>query len=833
MNAKLCNDDRLQVLLSDDEESAEFRAAARHVEMCRSCQERLTTLAGAADWWNDAHEMLDCDEPRWNLDNTQSSLHSAILTPHSALDVEAVRHLLGAPSHPEMLGRLGRYDIERVIGSGGMGIVLKAHDSELNRPIAIKVLASHLAHVGAARERFAREGRAAAAVVHEHVVAIYNVETEGAMPFLVMQFVPGRSLQTRVDEDGPLGVEQVLRIGVQAAAGLAAAHRQGLVHRDVKPSNILLEDTVERAVLTDFGLARAMDDASLTQTGIVAGTPHYMSPEQASGGPIDHRSDLFSLGSVLYFMATGRPPFRATGSLAVLHRICREPHRPVWQLNSEIPDELCDVIDRLLEKKPGRRFASAEEVGQQLADLLSRAQQRGLGRRRFRALRDRRVRQAVLAASTLVLLVTMGLFGNAVWKIAHDLTEKGPAREPGSPPAVSATGVDNSAETVSQLIAELAHYNKSEQHFVGELIKTRNAAAAADTTHFLQQGDFEWERELGEIQRALGQLESQQLRDSAAADPTIEDIQAAWRNRQAKLQSVRVQWNSVVVTPVGTHAGPLGGAGPTQDVAHDRSTQMLLDGDKLRYSWTGFEWREQRDPPGFYPQAYVSASDGETSVALYRNSEGSNSKTVHPVGFILDGPEHPDARGNYHIETILLFARPLSPAFGFAGKPDRAPSLYFSALDGVRCAVITEQFGRQFREIWIDPAKDCVIRRYVVYSTGKLSYEIEADYTAHPQVGWVPQAWRIHHWLTAGDRPHVFESAEVTSLEINPPIEASEFLPAFPAGTVVRDARTDIDFLVKSDGGKREITREERRRNATYEEILQTESGEAGRSRTR
>src|SRR4051794_26689669 len=296
-----------------------------------------------------------------------------------------------------MLGRLGRYDIEKVIGSGGMGIVLKAHDSELNRPIAIKLLALHLSHVGAARERFAREGRAAAAVVHEHVVAIYNVEADGTLPFLIMQYVPGRSLQARVDEDGPLSVEEILRIGLQAAAGLAAAHAQGLVHRDVKPSNILLEATVERAVLTDFGLARAMDDASLTQTGILAGTPSYMSPEQATGGEIDARSDLFSLGAVLYFMATGRPPFRADGALAVLHRICQEKHRPVWQLNKDLPDDLCEIIDRLLEKKPSRRLASAEEVHRRLSTLLSHVQLHGLGRRRNSKWRRRGGRRNMLA----------------------------------------------------------------------------------------------------------------------------------------------------------------------------------------------------------------------------------------------------------------------------------------------------------------------------------------------------------------------------------------------------------------------------------------------------
>jgi len=512
MEVKHCNDDRLQVLLSDDEGSAEFRAAARHVETCKTCQARLTTLAGEEELWSDAQQLLACDEPRWTMDETSSHidsasrLNSAFRNPHSAFDSDSdsdsIRHLLSAPNHPEMLGRLGRYDIERVIGSGGMGIVLKAHDSELNRPIAIKVLAAHLAHVGAARERFAREGRAAAAVVHEHVVAIYNVETEGAMPFLVMQFVPGRSLQTRVDEDGPLGVEQVLRIGVQAAAGLAAAHRQGLVHRDVKPSNILLEDTVERAVLTDFGLARAMDDASLTQTGIVAGTPHYMSPEQAAGGPIDHRSDLFSLGSVLYFMATGRPPFRATGSLAVLHRICREPHRPAWQLNAEIPDELCDVIDRLLEKKPGRRYASAEEVGQHLANLLSRAQQRGLGRRRFRLSRSWRRRHTAIAAGAAIALTTIvvaAFQGRPDAAIVPTNNEQAASAKDTIAPSKVAD---------SEATDELLRVHQSEQQFNNELAVARGAAnQATRETMFLQSGDESWAREVDALNREISNLE--------------------------------------------------------------------------------------------------------------------------------------------------------------------------------------------------------------------------------------------------------------------------------------------------------------------------------------
>ncbi len=194
-----------------------------------------------------------------------------------------------------MLGRLGRYEIERLIGSGGMGVVFKAFDTDLNRPVAIKVLAPHLAGIGAARQRFAREARAVAAVVHEHIVAIYNVESNDPAPFLVMQYVAGESLQQRIDRCGPLKLPEILRIAMQTSAGLAAAHAQGLVHRDIKPANILLEQGVERALLTDFGLARASDDASLTHTGYHLGTPQYMSPEQASGEPIDARAAISSV----------------------------------------------------------------------------------------------------------------------------------------------------------------------------------------------------------------------------------------------------------------------------------------------------------------------------------------------------------------------------------------------------------------------------------------------------------------------------------------------------------------------------------------------------------
>jgi hypothetical protein len=274
-----------------------------------------------------------------------------------------------APSDkPGVMGRLGHYEIHEVIGRGGMGIVFRAFDEKLHRVVAIKVMSAHLAASAAARKRFRREAQAAAAVSHDHIVTIHAVEETERLPYLVMQYVAGVSLQDRLDKDGPLELAEILRIGMQTASGLASAHAQGLIHRDIKPANILLENGVERVKITDFGLARAVDDASLTQSGVVAGTPLYMAPEQARGEPVDQRTDLFSLGSVLYAMCTGRAPFRASGSMAVLKRVCEETPSPIREINPAIPASLVAIIDKLQAKDPEDRFQTAAE----LADLLSR-----------------------------------------------------------------------------------------------------------------------------------------------------------------------------------------------------------------------------------------------------------------------------------------------------------------------------------------------------------------------------------------------------------------------------------------------------------------------------
>ena len=283
--------------------------------------------------------------------------------------------LLGPTDDPRMLGRLGTYEVLGVLGRGGMGIVFKAFDAPLNRYVAIKMLLPHLAASGAARKRFEREGQAAAAVIDDHVLPIYAVSQWQNIPYLVMQYSSGNNLQRRIDVDGPLDVKEILRIGMQTARGLAAAHAQGLVHRDVKPSNMLLDGTVERVMLTDFGLARAVDDASITRTGTIAGTPQYMSPEQARGKSVDARSDLFGLGCVLYAMCTGHPPFRAESSYAILRLITDEEPRPIREINADIPDWLCSIIGKLMSKKADERYQNAEEVAELLEQCLAHVQQ--------------------------------------------------------------------------------------------------------------------------------------------------------------------------------------------------------------------------------------------------------------------------------------------------------------------------------------------------------------------------------------------------------------------------------------------------------------------------
>ncbi|MBD3675630.1 MAG: serine/threonine protein kinase, partial [Planctomycetaceae bacterium] len=275
--------------------------------------------------------------------------------------------------NPDALGQLGQYEILEVIGRGGMGIVLRGVDPKLNRIVAVKVLSPDFAANPTAHKRFVREAQAAAAVSHDHVVTTYAVE-EKPIPHLAMEYINGKSLQQKIHEEGQLEVKEVLRIARQIAAGLAAAHEQGLTHRDIKPSNILLQNGVQRVQITDFGLARATADVDITRTGEIAGTPQYMSPEQAKSEAVDPRSDLFSLGSVMYAMCCGRSPFRAESPYASIKRVCEDEPRSIRENNPEIPTWLEEIIFKLLEKNPDDRFQSATEVAELLGRHLSHLQ---------------------------------------------------------------------------------------------------------------------------------------------------------------------------------------------------------------------------------------------------------------------------------------------------------------------------------------------------------------------------------------------------------------------------------------------------------------------------
>lgn len=286
---------------------------------------------------------------------------------------------LAPPQRPDEIGRLGAYRVLKVLGRGGMGVVFKAEDSHLERPVALKAMLPVLASSASAKQRFFREARAAAALKHPHIVTIFQIGEDRGTAYLAMEFLEGEPLDERIKREGKLPIKEVLRIGRETALGLAAAHEKGLMHRDIKPANLWLEASPGRKAregghvkILDFGLARAMaDQQHLTQTGMIVGTPSYMAPEQAMGKPVDARCDLFSLGCVLYRMATGALPFQGSDTLAILTTLATQAPTPPQELNPEVPEPLAELIVALLAKRLEERPESAQEV----ADVLRALEQ--------------------------------------------------------------------------------------------------------------------------------------------------------------------------------------------------------------------------------------------------------------------------------------------------------------------------------------------------------------------------------------------------------------------------------------------------------------------------
>lgn len=276
-------------------------------------------------------------------------------------------HWLAPAQGPDELGRLGTYRLLKVLGKGGMGIVFLAEDQKLKRQVAVKALLPAIEMESESRQRFLHEAQATAVIENDHVVPIYHVGEERGLPYLVMPFLKGETLEKRLESGQPIPVPELLRLGRELAWGLAAAHTKGLIHRDIKPANIWLEAPSARVKILDFGLARAVGDPTkLTQTGYVVGTPAYMAPEQARGQAVDQRCDLFSLGVVLYRMGTGAYPFQGATTMALLSALAMDTPQSVTQLNPQLPREFAELVMQLLAKNPTARPQSAQEVAERI-----------------------------------------------------------------------------------------------------------------------------------------------------------------------------------------------------------------------------------------------------------------------------------------------------------------------------------------------------------------------------------------------------------------------------------------------------------------------------------
>ncbi|MFN4259112.1 MAG: serine/threonine-protein kinase, partial [Gemmataceae bacterium] len=262
------------------------------------------------------------------------------------------------------LGRLGGYRVIKLLGEGGMGYVFQAEEVALKRQVALKVMRHKIAANDTARERFLREAQVQAAIEHDHIIPIFQVGEDHGVPFLAMPLLKGKTLEEMLKGKSRLQVAQIVRIAKQVAEGLSAAHDQGLIHRDIKPSNLWVEPVKGgRVKILDFGLARSVEnDAHLTQEGVFLGTPQYMAPEQAQGGAVDARCDLFSLGVVLYRMTTGELPFVGQDVTSTLMSVVMHQPAPVQEINPAIPAALSDLTMRLLEKDREKRPASAAEM---------------------------------------------------------------------------------------------------------------------------------------------------------------------------------------------------------------------------------------------------------------------------------------------------------------------------------------------------------------------------------------------------------------------------------------------------------------------------------------
>jgi eukaryotic-like serine/threonine-protein kinase len=308
--------------------------------------------------------------------------------------------------------KIGRYEIESLVGEGAMAKVYRARDPEIDRVVAVKVLKDELCVDEDYVNRFVRESKAAGAISHPNIVTVFDVGRYGNAPYITMEFLDEKSLADAIAEQEKLPIKRVVSIGIQMARALDLAHRRGIVHRDVKPGNILLMEKGETVKITDFGIARLdrSEDLNKTHAGTVLGTPRYMSPEQAAGRAVDGRSDLFSLGVILYELLTGKKTFDSNNVATLMLQIMQKDPEPIRGLAPDVPASLQRIVSKLLQKRPEHRF----QTGAQLAEALERelaaicAREEETKRNRFIPLRVRWAMSAGVALAML-FLVSLGI----------------------------------------------------------------------------------------------------------------------------------------------------------------------------------------------------------------------------------------------------------------------------------------------------------------------------------------------------------------------------------------------------------------------------------------